>query len=134
VDVYAGRVTRSHDDVDLAVWLDDRPRIAGLLAADGWRHAPSPDDDGGTGFTRGAVRVELTFLDREADGRVVMPMRAGPVPWPEDSLGDDRGERAGVRPRLLALSTLVAWKAAPREDEDGAKDRADHAVLSELAG
>ena len=31
VDFYAGSVTRAHDDLDLAVWLDDVPRIAESL-------------------------------------------------------------------------------------------------------
>src|SRR6266700_3678245 len=32
VDFYAGRITREHDDVDIAVWLNDHERIAELLA------------------------------------------------------------------------------------------------------
>ena len=39
VDFYAAFVTRAHDDLDMAVWLDDLPRIAELLHDDGWRHA-----------------------------------------------------------------------------------------------
>src|SRR5207244_9893525 len=68
VDFHAGSVTRAHDDVDVAVWLEDLPRITALLEADGWRHAPSEDEDGGTGYERGAVRLELTFLVRNSEG------------------------------------------------------------------
>ena len=50
VDFHAGRITRLHDDVDLAVWLDDVPRIVELLAGGRWAHAPEPDEDGGTGL------------------------------------------------------------------------------------
>jgi hypothetical protein len=53
VDFYAGGATREHFDVDIAVWLDDVPQIRRLLEADGWLHAPEPDEDGGTGFERG---------------------------------------------------------------------------------
>jgi hypothetical protein len=42
VDFYVGSVTREHDDLDLAVWVADLPRIAELLRDDGWRHARSP--------------------------------------------------------------------------------------------
>ena len=49
VDFHAGRVSRAHDDLDLAVWADDHDRIAGLLAADGWTHAPEEGEDGYTG-------------------------------------------------------------------------------------
>ena len=58
VDFYAGYVSRAHDDVDLAVWLDDLPHVAALLEADGWRHAPEEDEDGGTGYERDSVRLD----------------------------------------------------------------------------
>jgi hypothetical protein len=131
VDFYVGAVTRPHFDVDLAVWRADEQRLARLLEEDGWRHAPLPDEDGGTGYERGGVRLELTFLVREADGRVVLPLRAGPVPWPDRSLGDDVGELEGVPARLLALDALRAGKASPRDDpEDAAKDSADFRQLA----
>ena len=49
VDFYAGSVTRPHDDVDVAVWLDDHVRIAGLFIPlrDGltrWSGEPLGDD------------------------------------------------------------------------------------------
>jgi hypothetical protein len=50
VDFHVGSITRSHDDIDIAVWLDDHERIDGLLEAEGWRHAPKPGEDGGTGY------------------------------------------------------------------------------------
>ena len=68
VDFYAGSVTRAHDDLDAAVWLDDLPRIAALLDGEGWHHAPEADEDGGTGYEQGAVRLELTYLVRGEDG------------------------------------------------------------------
>jgi hypothetical protein len=57
VDFYAGGVTRPHDDVDIAVSLDDHGRIAELLRRDGWAHAPEPDEQGGTGYERDGVRL-----------------------------------------------------------------------------
>jgi hypothetical protein len=57
--------------VDIAVWLQEHERIAELLAADGWKHAPEEDEDGGTGYERGGVRLELTFLVRDDEGHVV---------------------------------------------------------------
>jgi aminoglycoside-2''-adenylyltransferase len=132
VDFYAGEVTRPHDDVDLAVWLEDFPRIAELLHADGWRHAPYEDEDGGTGYERGAVRMEFTFLVRDG-ARIVMPMKHGSVEWPEEALSDDVAELHGVCARILALATLRQWKSSPRDDADDAtKDRADFERLSRL--
>jgi hypothetical protein len=134
VDFYAGAVTRAHDDVDLAVWLADLPQIRRLLEADGWRHAPQPDEDGGTGFERGGVRLELTFLVRHGDV-VVTPVGDGGAAWPEGAFGDDRGELGGVHARLVALEALRRGKSSPREDADeAAKDRADAAVLAQPIG
>lgn len=133
VDFYAGAVTRAHDDLDVAVWVDDLPRIAELLRRDGWRHAPADDEDGGTGYERGPVRLELTYLERDGDGRVFTPLREGRATWPADAFGAEVRELRGVRSCLIARAALVATKSSPRADpEDAAKDRADFEWLSRL--
>jgi hypothetical protein len=129
VDFYVGAVTREHDDVDIAVWLDDLLRIAELLVADGWRHAPEPEEDGGTGYERDGVRLELTFLGRDEDGNVFISLRNRRAPWPADAEGDVR-ELGGVKARLMSLSALTRGKSTPRDDpDDAAKDRADYEQL-----
>lgn len=133
VDFYAGAITRPHDDVDLAVWLHDVPQVTALLEGDGWRHAPSPDDDGGTGFERGPARLELTFLVREDDATIFTPLRDQRAPWPERAFADDVRELHGVRAHVIALEALTRGKSSPRGSRaDTAKDRADFDVLSGL--
>jgi hypothetical protein len=133
VDFYAGSVTRRHDDIDIAVWLKDHARIVELLAVDGWTHAPEADEDGGTGYERGDVRLELTFLVREDDGHVYIPLRAGHARWQEGAFEDDVAELNGVRARLVALTALRSGKSKAREDVgDAEKDRADFETLSRL--
>jgi len=133
VDFYAGSITRPHSDVDIAVWLDDHPRIAALLDGDGWRHAPEPDEDGGTGYERAGVRLELTFLVRDEDRRVVTPLRTFVAVWPDGAFGDAVGALEGVRARLIGLEALTHGKSTPRDDPvEAARDRADFDVLSEL--
>jgi hypothetical protein len=79
-------------------------------------HAPEPDEQGGTGYQREGVRLELTFIEQ--------------VPWPADASGDDRLELDGVGARLIALAALRRGKSSPREDAaDRAKDEADAATL-----
>jgi ADP-ribose pyrophosphatase YjhB (NUDIX family) len=132
VDFYAGSVTRPHDDVDLAVWQRDVPRIEELLLADGWVHAPLADENGGTGYERDAVRLELTFLIRDDSG-VSTPLREGLAAWPEGAFGNDVRELRHVRSRVLALEALARGKSEPRDDPaDAAKDRADFELLSQL--
>ena len=133
VDFYAGSVTRVHDDLDIAVWLEELPRIVKLLQGDGWRHAPFDDEDGGTGYERGAVRLELTYLVRDGDGRIVTPMSHGQAAWSDEALANDVGELRGVRARLVGLAPLMRGKSSPRDDpEEAAKDRADFDQLSRI--
>ncbi len=133
VDFYAGSITRAHDDLDLAVWLEDVPRIGRFLLEDGWRHAPAEDEDGGTGYECGAVRLEITYLVREG-GRVVTPLREGRAVWPDGAFGEDIRELRGVRSRLVALTPLEQMKSAARDDAaEAAKDRADLEALARLS-
>lgn len=134
VDFYAGSVTRAHDDVDIAVWLEDVPAISQLLEAEGWRHAPSDDDDGGTGYERGTVRLELMYLVRDGDGRIFTPFQHGQATWSQEAFASDVRELLGVRSRVMGFGTLKGGKSVPRDDpEDAAKDRADFNVLSRTA-
>ncbi|MHB8470583.1 MAG: nucleotidyltransferase domain-containing protein [Gaiellaceae bacterium] len=135
VDFYAGSTTRAHDDLDLAIWLHDMPKIEPLLAATGWTDLHDPDADGGKAFRRGSVRLELTYLYVGEDGEVYTPLRDGRRGrWPGAALGDDAGELAGVRSRLVSLAALRTMKANRRDDAvDAAKDRVDAAVIERLS-
>lgn len=133
VDFHVGERTRPHDDVDVAVWRADLPRIASLLAEDGWSHAPEPDEDGGTGYEREGVRLELTYLARGEGGRVVTPLRGGEAAWAADAFGDDVRELDGVRARVVSLQALTRTKSSARGDaEEARKDRADLSRLAAL--
>jgi hypothetical protein len=135
VDFHLGAVTRTHADVDLAVWESDLPRIRTALAGDGWSHAPEEGEDGYTGYERGGVRLELAFLVRLEDGRVCTPTRSGYASWPADAFGDEVGEVGGVRARVIGLRALREDKASPKNDpRTTAKDRADLDVLEQGGG
>ena len=133
VDFHVGAVTRPHGDLDVAVWRHDVPWIADLLLADGWCHVPDPDEDGGTGYERDGVRLEVTYLVRDEQGRVVTPFRHGPGVWPDGAFGEETGELAGARARLVGLRALVHDKSSARAELDEAvKDRADLEQLRRL--
>jgi len=133
VDFHAGSVTRPHDDVDIAVWLEDTPRIAELLAEAGWIHAPMIDEDGGTGFERDGIRLELTYLVRRDDGSIATPLRDFEARWPEGAFGDDARSLGAVSAHVIGLQALTRGKSSARDDPfDAAKDLKDLAVLSEL--
>ena len=114
VDFHLGAITRGHEDIDVAVHLDDALAIGSVLEADGWRHQPSEDDDGGTGYERGRVRLELTFLVEGSDGTVRIPLRSGTALWSEEPLGDETRELDGTRARVVKLELLRRGKSSPR--------------------
>jgi hypothetical protein len=134
VDFHVGAVTRSHDDLDIAVWLRDLPAIADLLEGDGWQHTPAEDEDGYTSYASdGGVRLDLAFLERGESGLVHTPLRAGSASWPPGAFGDDVSELRGARARVITLGALRADKSEPHDDPAAsAKDRADLAALARL--
>jgi lincosamide nucleotidyltransferase A/C/D/E len=130
VDFHAGRVTRDHGDIDVAVWQADLETVRDILRVDGWTHAPSSGDDGYTSYARGSLHLDLAFLALDAGGIVYTPLRDGRGEWPLHSFGDDVRELAGTRARVVSLASLFADKSQVREDVDtAAKDAADVAVL-----
>ena len=132
VDFWVGRVTRPHDDIDVAAWRGDYDRIKTCLEGAGWEHTPTPSDLVGTRYRLRSAEVEFTFLDSGPDGKVVIPL-ADPVVWSAEPLGDHRRELRGVGCRVIPLELLRSGKALPREGTaEGAKDRADFEALSTL--
>jgi len=130
VDFHVGRVSRAHDDLDLAVWVEDHERIARLLVADGWTHAPEEGEDGYTGYERDGVRLELAFVEHGEDGRIYTPLEDGRSAWPEGAFGEDVAELRGVRARVISLRALRADKSEAHGDPRvAAKDRADLETL-----
>ncbi len=133
VDFHVGAVTREHDDIDLAVRFDEAQAIGALLEAEGWRHAPTGDEDGGIGYERGRVRLELTYLTSDDAGRVFIPLRQQSVLFSESPLGNQECDLLGVRSRVLGLALLKSGKSSARDDpDDAAKDRADFRMLSSM--
>ena len=135
VDFHAGTLTREHGDLDLGIWLDDMPRIDELLAAGGWMDLHDPDVDGGKAFGRGDVRLELTYLYRDADGEIYTPLLDGTRGrWTDQALADEVGELDGVRCRVVSLASMLWMKEPGRRDdlEEAAKDGADYEVLRAL--
>jgi hypothetical protein len=134
VDFHVGSVTRAHRDIDLAVPMEDADAIHAALTAAGWRHDSSPDDDGGTGFEHRGVRLELTYVIIEKEGRVFVALRDHNALWSAVPLGDERLELHGVRARVIPLTLLRDGKSRPRDGPDEAViDRNDFDALSRLA-
>jgi Aminoglycoside-2''-adenylyltransferase len=134
VDFHVGRVTRTHGDIDLAIWRDNLEDVVALLRDGGWIHRPDVDEDGYTAYERLGIRLEIANLVRDEHGVVYTPLQDGRADWPADSFRDEIAHLAGVRARVLSCAALLAEKSVIRADEvAAAKDRADVANLSRAA-
>ena len=130
VDFHAGRVTREHADIDIAVWQRDSARLAELLRDASWIHRPQAGEDGYTCYERQGIRLEVAFLARDELGHVYTPVQNGRGEWPSNSFGDDIAELHGVHVRVMSRDALIADKSTLQADaEVAAKDRADVASL-----
>jgi hypothetical protein len=133
VDFHAGRPTREHEDIDVAIWRADLAVVSALLEAHGWTHRPEPGEDGYTAYQRGDVRVELAFLSRDSAGVVYTELSAGRGEWPVGSFGGATADVHGIRVRVVGLEALIEDKSGPRQDPAVAgKDRGDVALLTGL--
>jgi hypothetical protein len=135
VDFHAGRVTREHSDIDIAIWADDLGRLAKILRDRAWVHRPEVDEDGYTCYERKEVRLEVAFLSRDESGEFYTPLRYGRGEWPSDSFGEDVAQLSSVRARVVGRKSLIADKSIVRSDAvTTAKDRADIAILLHSTG
>jgi len=129
VDLWVGRLTRPHDDIDVLVWRHDEARIHEALGSAGWLHTPTPEDLVGTNYAR-RVRTPAHLRGAGRRGR-----RGGASPGPADgavdrAIGLRRRDLGEASVRVLTLEMMLAIKGTPRPDEmGGGKDRADLAAL-----
>ncbi|HEX5368088.1 MAG TPA: hypothetical protein VFY10_01595 [Dehalococcoidia bacterium] len=124
VDLYAGRITRKHQDIDVVVYLTDLERAMSCLIKDGWSRRLEHDSSGYFAFVRDELRLEIAFAARAQDGG---------SDWGAGALAEDVGRVEGVEARVVSLSALIADKSEDYGDPDTlAKDRADLEVLSRI--
>lgn len=130
VDLWVGRPTRPHDDIDILVWRRDEPCVHEALEAAGWLHTPTPEDLLGTNYTRDHYELQLTFVVPGDEGGVVLPVPDQPIVLSTGPLAFTLRHLGDMQVRVLTLEKMLAIKGSPRPDEvGGAKDRADLAAL-----
>jgi hypothetical protein len=133
VDLWVGRLTRPHDDIDVLVWRRDEARVDDALAAAGWMHTPTPEDLVGTDYARDTYVLQLTYVVPGAEGGVIVPVPEQPIVVSTGPLAYARRDLNAVSVRVVTLEMMLAIKSTPRPDQDGGeKDRADLAALRSL--
>ncbi|HEX6508397.1 MAG TPA: aminoglycoside adenylyltransferase [Chloroflexota bacterium] len=87
MDFFLGRITRNHEDIDLFVWAEDAPRLAGKLQRSGFVELRGPPPEVQRDFTKNGEELQIALLDRNRAGEVVVA--GGPwagAPWPNGML------------------------------------------------
>jgi hypothetical protein len=126
VDFHVGRVTRRHEDLDIAIWSSDCDRVGSILLDRAWAHRPEAGEDGYTRYERNGIRLEVAFLARDEHGQIYTPLRHGRGEWPAGSFGDEFAQLSGVRARVVGRESLIFDKSMTRSDPvTTAKDHAD---------
>src|SRR3954451_7393819 len=135
VDLWVGRITRPHDDIDVLVWRRDEALVDEALQGAGWVHTPTSEDLVGTNYARDGYELQVTFVVPGAEGGVVVPVPEQPFALSSGSLAYARRTLHGVSARVLTLEMMLAQKGGtPRSDEvGGGKDLADLKALSSIA-
>jgi len=134
VDLWVGRLTRPHDDIDVLVWRHDEARVHEALLEAGWVHAPTPEDVVGTNYARDGYELQLTFVVASREGGVVVPVPEQAIVLSSGPLAVVRRSLNDVSVRVLTLEMMLASKGTPRPDEvGGAKDNADLEALRSVA-
>ena len=135
VDLWVGRLTRPHDDIDVLVWRHDEALVHEALQGAGWVHTPTPEDVVGTNYACDGYELQLTFAVVGPEGGLVVPVPEQPIVLSSGPLAFARRTLNDVSVRVLTLEMMVAIKGTPRPDEvGGAKDRADLEALRSVAG
>jgi hypothetical protein len=134
VDLWVGRLTRPHEDIDVMVWRHDEAQVHETLQGAGWVHEPSPEDRVGTNYARDGYELQLTFVVPSPEGGVIVPVPEQPLVLSNGPLAFARRDLDDVSVRVLPLEMMLALKATPRPDDlGGDKDRADLEVLRSIA-
>jgi hypothetical protein len=134
VDLWVGRLTRPHDDIDVLVWRHDEGRVHPALQRAGWTHAPTAEDLVGTTYARDGYELQLTFVVPGPEGGVVVPVPGQPMVLSSGPLAFSVRTLDDLSVRVLTLEMMLAMKGTPRPDEvGGGKDRADLEALRSVA-
>jgi Aminoglycoside-2''-adenylyltransferase len=133
VDFHAGRITRDHDDIDIAIIETDVDVVHRLLVADRWTITDGAQHERYFTYNRNGLDVDLALVAPEQRGHGRPTGTPEPGDWPHGSFASDVRDLMGTRARVVSSSSLVVDKSQPRDDPaTRAKDASDVAVLRSM--
>jgi len=136
MEAHAGRITRTHEDIEVFVWERDGDAVRHVLTGAGFFAPPGLHADEGQPFLKDGQEIGIWYLVRSDDGRVHTPGRWSDWPWAKDSFDGPRLDLAGVLVPVMSLEGLLDMKINFRHHPHGAppreKDAADIELMQRL--
>lgn len=106
IDFLLGRITRSHEDIDLVSWVSNREVIEEALVGSGFERFPISDRQ--TDFRKNGVDIQFLYMTL-TDGTIT-PHKLPEWVWRADSLPPEMYRLNGISMRLVSPEQLLEEK------------------------
>ncbi|MGR6321888.1 aminoglycoside adenylyltransferase [Micromonospora soli] len=111
MDFHLGEVTRPHVDVDWYCWRRDGGPLAARLGGQGWRPDPRMPVERQLDLLRDDVELSFAYLDRDAEGRVVVGAGAwAGTPLPDGMLAGPPGRLGPLTAPVISVAAQIEFK------------------------
>lgn len=133
IDFLLGKITRSHDDIDLVLWIKDRERFEeALLEADYVQEQIKKEfHDRQSDFMKNNSDVQIGYITKSNDGKVMMNGLPEWI-WRKDSLQSETYDLLGMTMKVIHPRQLLEEKQV--YEEIGRPYRAKDAISKKLLG
>ncbi|WP_409340544.1 nucleotidyltransferase domain-containing protein [Paenibacillus sp. MBLB4367] len=107
IDFLLGRITRTHEDIDLVTWKRHQGRLEQSLVEAGFEHIPVSKRQ--SDFRKGEVDIQFLYLTRGINGHII-PHDLPEWVWRPDALPSQRFELCGISACVLSPHQLLEEK------------------------
>ena len=111
IDFILGKITRSHDDIDLITWIQNRVSLEDELLKAGYEKTPVKEEfrDRQSDFSKDSVEITLGYISRSYDGNLTMNGLPEWI-WRKDSLLPNPYTLNGISAQALNPKQLLEEK------------------------
>ncbi|MDH5163974.1 nucleotidyltransferase domain-containing protein [Heyndrickxia oleronia] len=111
IDFLLGKITRSHDDIDLVTWIQNRERLEKELVKVGYEQIPVKKEfqNRQSDFRKGNVEVTYCYITHSVDGNLILNGLPEWI-WRKDSLLTQRFMVHGILANVLNPKQLLEEK------------------------
>lgn len=111
IDFLLGKITRSHDDIDLVTWIQNRERLEKELVKVGYEQIPVKKEfqNRQSDFKKGNVEVTYCYITHSVDGNLILNGLPEWI-WRKDSLLTQSFMLHGILANVLNPKQLLEEK------------------------